>query len=89
MEFENRLDVTADEYISMIGGKTAALIKVSLQMGGMVANGSEETINQLGELGSSLGIAFQIQDDLLDVVADPEKFGKKREGIFRKARKHS
>jgi geranylgeranyl diphosphate synthase, type II len=87
MEFENRLDVTADEYISMIGGKTAALIKVSLQMGGMVANGSEETINQLGELGLSLGIAFQIQDDLLDVVADPEKFGKKRGGDISEGKK--
>lgn len=87
MEFENRLDVTADEYLSMIAGKTAALIKASLQIGGIVAEAPEEVTKQLGELGSSLGIAFQIQDDLLDVVADPEKFGKKRGGDISEGKK--
>jgi geranylgeranyl diphosphate synthase type II len=87
MQFEDRLDVTTDEYLSMIAGKTAALIKVSLQIGGMVAEVSEEVTEQLGELGLSLGIAFQIQDDLLDVIADPEKFGKKRGGDISEGKK--
>ncbi len=87
MEFGDRLDVTVDEYLTMIYGKTAALIKVSLQMGGIVAEASNETTDRLGELGASLGVAFQIQDDLLDVLADPEKFGKKRGGDISEGKK--
>lgn len=80
MEFEDRLEVHVDEYIEMIGGKTAALISVSLMLGGLAAGAGEETVEKLDHLGRSLGLAFQIQDDLLDVIADPEKFGKKQGG---------
>lgn len=80
MEFERRLDVTPDEYLEMIAGKTAALISVSLTLGGMAANASSEKLEQLDILGQTLGLAFQIQDDLMDVTADPEKFGKKKGG---------
>lgn len=80
MEFETRSDVTADEYLGMIAGKTGALISASLQMGAAVGGAGEEQLNQLSLAGESLGLAFQIQDDLLDVIANPEKFGKKQGG---------
>ena len=80
MEFESRFDVTSHDYLEMIEGKTAALIRTSLQMGGMVAGAGEQDLLRLGVIGESLGIAFQIQDDWLDVVADPDKFGKRRGG---------
>lgn len=87
MEFENRLDVTTDEYLEMIEGKTAALISVSLQMGGICAHSSDYQVKKLGELGYALGIAFQIQDDILDVTADPSVFGKKRGGDISEGKK--
>lgn len=87
MEFEKREDVTPDEYLEMIGGKTAALISTSLQIGGAVAGAGDETLVRLDKLGISLGLAFQVQDDLLDVVADPEKFGKKSAGDIYEAKK--
>ena len=80
MEFEERNDVHTDDYLEMIGGKTAALISVSLMLGAIAAGAGDEKVDQLDHLGRSLGLAFQIQDDLLDVVADPDKFGKKQGG---------
>jgi len=80
MEFEKRTDVTSDEYLEMISGKTSALISASLKLGGVSAGASADQLNQLEIIGNSLGLAFQIQDDLLDVVADPEKFGKRKGG---------
>lgn len=80
MEFEERADVSAAEYIEMISGKTAALISTALKMGGIAAEAADDRVEQLGIIGHSLGLAFQVQDDLLDVVADPEKFGKKKGG---------
>jgi geranylgeranyl diphosphate synthase type II len=78
--FENKADVRIEEYIQMIEGKTAALISGALAIGGAVAETDEETIDELRFVGKKAGIAFQIQDDLLDAIADPEKFGKKRGG---------
>jgi geranylgeranyl diphosphate synthase type II len=80
MEFEERNVVETAEYLEMIGGKTAALISVSLMLGALAAGADDEEVQKLDQLGRSLGLAFQIQDDLLDVVADPEKFGKKQGG---------
>ena len=76
MDFENRVDVSPEEYLEMIAGKTGALLSASLQMGGIVAGADDEVLENLADLGNTLGYAFQIQDDLLDVVADPDKFGK-------------
>jgi geranylgeranyl diphosphate synthase, type II len=87
MEFEARTNVTVQEYLQMISGKTAALISSSLKIGGMVAGAPDKVLNELGVIGNSLGIAFQIQDDLLDVVADPEKFGKKKGGDISEGKK--
>lgn len=80
MEFEKRFNVSPAEYLDMIEGKTAALLSVSLMLGGLAANASAQKIEQLDMMGKSLGLGFQIQDDLMDVTADPEKFGKKKSG---------
>lgn len=87
MEFETREDVTPAEYLEMISGKTAALISTSLQIGGAAAGADDDVLAQLDKLGITLGLAFQVQDDLLDVVADPEKFGKKAAGDIYEAKK--
>lgn len=80
LAYEEREQVSIQEYLQMIDGKTAALISSSLAIGGRVAGADKATIDRLREVGRKTGIAFQIQDDLLDVVADPEKFGKQRGG---------
>lgn len=80
MEFEQREAVLLDEYMEMIGGKTGALLETSLQMGGIIGGCNDEQLIHLQQVGSDLGYAFQIQDDLLDVIADPEKFGKRVAG---------
>jgi len=77
MDFEARLDVSIPEYINMIRLKTAVLLASSLKLGALVANAPERTAGQLYEFGLNLGIAFQLQDDLLDVFADQDKFGKR------------
>ncbi|CUT03205.1 polyprenyl synthetase family protein [Candidatus Chrysopegis kryptomonas] len=75
LELETKFDVTVDDYIKMINKKTASLIKNSVKIGGLIADGSEEQILALENYGLNLGLAFQFQDDLLDVIAD-EEFGK-------------
>jgi len=87
MEFESRSDVTISEYMMMIGGKTGALLEASLQMGGVIGGCSKEQLNALKHVGESIGRAFQIQDDWLDVVADPDKFGKRVAGDIYECKK--
>jgi len=77
MDFENRLDVSIPEYLNMIRLKTAVLLACSLKLGALAGNSSNESANLLYNFGLNLGIAFQLQDDLLDVFADQNKFGKK------------
>ncbi len=77
MDFETRMDVSIPEYLEMIRLKTAVLLASSLKLGAMVANAPEKITDQLYDFGLNLGIAFQLQDDLLDVFADQDKFGKK------------
>lgn len=76
LDFEDRQDVTINEYFLMIEKKTAKLIENSMVIGGMIANGKIESIRSLAAIGKSLGLAFQLQDDLLDLTAINPKFGK-------------
>ncbi|GBD95122.1 (2E,6E)-farnesyl diphosphate synthase [bacterium BMS3Abin05] len=75
-EFEGRWDVTIDEYFTMIRKKTAVLISLCTQIGGIFGNGTAEQIRSLRDYGLNMGLAFQIQDDLLDVMADEKVLGK-------------
>ena len=77
MEFESRNDVAEDEYIEMIRLKTAVLLAASLKIGAILAGASAIDAENLYNFGMQIGVAFQLQDDLLDVYGDPEVFGKK------------
>ncbi len=77
MEFETRNDVTESEYINMIRLKTSVLIANCMKLGAMLAGASKEDANNLYSYGETVGLAFQLQDDLLDVYGDPKLFGKK------------
>lgn len=87
MEFVSRTDISDKEYLQMIGGKTAALISLAFEMGAVAAHATHPKRAELAELGYELGIAFQIQDDLLDAIADPEKFGKRPGGDIYEGKK--
>lgn len=77
MDFENRLDVSEEEYIEMIRLKTAVLLGCSLKAGALLANADDHLACRLFEFGINLGLAFQLQDDLLDTYGDQVTFGKK------------
>lgn len=76
MEFETRDDVTLAEYLRMIEAKTAVLLGCGLRMGAMVGGAPEAEQQAIYHFGISLGMAFQLQDDYLDVFGNPETFGK-------------
>ena len=76
MEFETRMDVSVDEYIEMIRLKTSVLLAAALKIGACLAGASIEDAEKLYDFGVSMGLAFQLQDDWLDVYGDPKVFGK-------------
>lgn len=76
MDFENRSDVSVDEYIAMIRLKTAVLLACALKMGAMAAGALSKDADLLYDFGINIGLAFQLQDDYLDVYGDPKVFGK-------------
>ncbi len=76
MDFEIKRNVSMSEYLKMIELKTSALISASLKTGAIIGGASEADAELIYEFGRNLGIAFQIQDDFLDLYADPLKFGK-------------
>jgi geranylgeranyl diphosphate synthase type II len=76
MNFESRNDVSLAEYLEMIRQKTAVLLAGSMQIGALIGGAPKDQAELLYEFGENLGLAFQLQDDILDVYGDPEKFGK-------------
>jgi geranylgeranyl diphosphate synthase type II len=76
MDFELELNVSVDDYIKMTTLKTAVLLAGSLKIGAISANADIEDCNNLYEFGKNIGLAFQLQDDLLDVFGNNEKFKK-------------
>ena len=76
VDFESQEHVTIDEYLKMIRLKTAVLLATALKMGSYIAGANTEQQDMLYEFGINIGLAFQIQDDILDVWGNPETFGK-------------
>ena len=76
MEFEDRSDVTVDEYMEMIRLKTSVLLGCACRIGAMLAGAPEDVCDSFYNYGISLGLAFQLQDDWLDTFGDPAVFGK-------------
>lgn len=77
MDFEQRLDVSVDEYINMIRLKTSVLLGCACEMGSIMADADAEDRKLFYDFGVKLGLAFQLQDDYLDTYGDPAVFGKK------------
>lgn len=80
MDFENQTNVSIDDYLEMIRLKTAVLIAGSFKMGAQLAMAPDADADRIYRFGIKLGLAFQLQDDLLDVFAEQDKFGKKTGG---------
>lgn len=76
VDFETRDDVTLPEYLKMIEYKTAVLVAAAMKMGAIVAEAPKKCQEEIYSFGLNLGIAFQLQDDYLDVFGDPKTFGK-------------
>lgn len=75
-EFETSLDVTVEDYLLMIRKKTGKMVAVATEIGALIGEGTNREFRALGNYGRHVGRAFQLQDDLLDVVADEKEFGK-------------
>lgn len=76
MDFESQDEVSIGAYLEMIRLKTSVLLGAALEMGASVAKASEHDKRAIYDFGVNIGLAFQMQDDLLDLYADPDKFGK-------------
>lgn len=75
-EFELKKEVKIKDYIEMIQKKTAALLQICCSIGAQIAGASKNEIKKLSDFGLNIGLAFQIQDDLLDIFGDEKEFGK-------------
>ena len=76
MDFESRTDVKVDEYLKMIRLKTSVLLGCACKMGAILGGASKALANDFYHMGVNIGLAFQLQDDVLDVWGDPATFGK-------------
>lgn len=76
LAFETRSDVSMDDYLTMIAGKTASLLAAACATGALIAEAEPARISAFGDFGHHLGMAFQIQDDILGIWGEPEKTGK-------------
>jgi|WetSurMetagenome_2_1015567.scaffolds.fasta_scaffold06143_1 geranylgeranyl diphosphate synthase, type II len=86
-EFELKKNVTLDEYMMMINKKTSQLLVTCVKIGVLIGNGKKSLLSAMENYAVNLGLAFQIQDDLLDIFADEKKFGKKTGGDIREGKK--
>jgi len=86
-EFESRKDVSIEEYLKMIYKKTAAMIEMSCKVGGQLNNASPIYIKALSNFGMHLGLAFQLQDDLLDIIGSEKEFGKNIGGDIKEGKR--
>ena len=80
MDFEKTVFISLDQYLHMIELKTAVFLAASLRMGAIIAGASEENQGNIYAFGKNLGLAFQVQDDLLDSFGNPSTFGKQKGG---------
>jgi len=87
MAFENRADVLEDEYIKMIQYKTSVLLACSLKSGAIIANASATDANKIFQFGLNIGLAFQLQDDILDAYGETNKVGKEQGGDIKNNKK--
>lgn len=87
LEFERQASVTTDEYLTMIGGKTAAIMSYAAWAGAIVGGAAESTASRLGDLGEALGIGFQIRDDILGIWGAREATGKDQADDIRRRKK--
>lgn len=76
MDFETRDQVSVDEYLAMITGKTAVLISLSAELGALIAGADADTVTHYAQFGKSLGLAFQVIDDILGIWGDEARTGK-------------
>jgi geranylgeranyl diphosphate synthase, type I len=86
MSFESRNDVTRDEYLAMVARKTGVLYGAAAGMGALCAGGNDSQITGLTTYGNSIGAAFQIQDDIIDLIATSEKSGKNQASDIREGK---
>ena len=77
VDFEHASQVTIEDYMMMIEKKTSVLLAYAMKIGGYIAGANESQQEALYQYGLHLGLAFQVQDDILDVYGDPKTFGKK------------
>lgn len=87
MDFEERNNVSISEYLEMIRLKTSVLLGCALEFGFIISNQTENNRKCIYDFGVNLGIAFQIQDDILDLFGDPEKVGKQVGGDVKSNKK--
>ena len=87
LDFERRADVTPDDYLTMIAGKTAAIVRFAARAGATIAGASPEAAERFGEFGLALGLGFQVQDDLLGIWGSASETGKAEADDIRRKKK--
>jgi geranylgeranyl diphosphate synthase type I len=85
--FETRWDITADDYVTMTDGKTAAIFAYAARAGAILANADAEHVAAYERLGAALGLGFQLRDDLLGIWGDPAVTGKDAADDIRRRKK--